>query len=224
LPDFGAPALEENEVPEGWQEIKLNQAFERVQRTTTPDVNDILSITAKVGFVQQKDKFSRIIAGQNLEKYILLKKGEFAYNKGNSKAYPQGCIYMLEDFDEAAVPNVYFCFQTRTKEICGNFYKFYFENGCLNHQLKSVINTGVRNDGLLNLNPIFFFTIKIKVPPISEQQRLTEFLTSATSEIIHLENKLKALEKQKRGLMQKLLTGEVRVKLDNKTGPAEDGS
>jgi restriction endonuclease S subunit len=32
-------------------------------------------------------------------------------------------------------------------------------------------------------------------------------------EILLVEKKLKALEKQKRGLMQKLLTGEVRVRL-----------
>ncbi len=48
--------------------MKLSRAFERVQRTTTLDVSDVLSITATVGFVQQKDKFSRIIAGRNLEK------------------------------------------------------------------------------------------------------------------------------------------------------------
>ncbi len=48
--------------------MKLSRAFERVQRTTTLDVSDVLSITATVCFVQQKDKFSRIIAGQNLEK------------------------------------------------------------------------------------------------------------------------------------------------------------
>jgi type I restriction enzyme S subunit len=212
LPGFGVPALEEDQVPEDWQEMKLNQAVERVQRTTTLDITDVLSITATVGFVQQKDKFSRIIAGQNLEKYILLEKGEFAYNKGNSKTYPQGCVYMIEDFDKAAVPNVYFCFRPRKNGIYGNFFKFYFENGLLNHQLQRVINTGVRNDGLLNLNPTNFFNIKIKVPPISEQRCITDVLASATNEINQLGKKLKALEKQKRGLMQKLLTGEVRVK------------
>jgi type I restriction enzyme S subunit len=157
--DFGAPALEEGQFPEVWQEMKLNQIFERVQRTTTSEVSDVLSITATVGFVQQKDKFSRIISGQNLKRYILLQKGEFAYYKGNSKTYPQGCVYMLEDFKEAAVPNVYFCFRPRNKEIYGNFYKFYFENGFLNHQLQRVINTGVRNDGLLNLNPTNFLIL-----------------------------------------------------------------
>lgn len=52
--DFGVPALEEGQVPEAWQEMKLNQAFERVQRTTTPDVDDVLSITATVGVCSAK--------------------------------------------------------------------------------------------------------------------------------------------------------------------------
>jgi len=195
LPGFGALDWEEKQVPDGWQEIKLSQAFKRVQRITKPDVKDVLSITATVGFVQQKDKFSRVIAGQNLERYILLRKGEFAYNKGNSKSYPQGCVYTLEDFDETAVPNVYFCFRPRNTEIIGNFYKFYFENSLLNHQLQKVINTGVRNDGLLNLHPNDFFNIRIKVPPIYEQKRITTILSTATNEINNLEKKLKVLER-----------------------------
>ncbi|MBW2428998.1 MAG: hypothetical protein JRF56_08580 [Deltaproteobacteria bacterium] len=93
-----------------------------------------------------------------------------------------------------------------------------------NRQLRRVINTGVRNDGLLNLNPDAFFSIKIKVPAISEQQGIMDFLISATCEINQLEKKLKALEIQKRGLMQKLLTGEVRVKVNDNRGPAEDNS
>ena len=36
-------------------------------------------------------------------------------------------------------------------------------------------------------------------------------LLAADNEINQLEKKLRALEKQKRGLMQKLLTGEIRV-------------
>ena len=119
---------------------------------------------------------------------------------------------MLVDFEEAAVPNVYFCFRPQNYEISGNFYRFYFENGLLNYQLQRVINTGVRNDGLLNLSPTNFFNINIKVPPISEQNCITDVLFSATNEIRYFQKKLKALEKQKRGLMQKLLTGEVRVK------------
>lgn len=195
-----------------WEVVRFNQAFKRILRTTTSDVMDVLSITARVGFVHQKDKFNKVIAGENLQRYILLLKDDFAYNKGNSKYFPQGCIYKLENYERAAVPNVYFCFHPRTNKVYGDFYKFYFENGMLNRQLQRVINTGVRNDGLLNLNPKDFFNIKICVPPIKEQKKIADIFTSANEEISILEKKLIALKIQKRGLMQKLLTGEIRVK------------
>jgi type I restriction enzyme S subunit len=67
----------------------------------------VLSITAGVGFVNQAEKFGKEIAGAQYQNYTVLHKGDFSYNKGNSKTYPQGCIYMLEDRTKAAVPNVF---------------------------------------------------------------------------------------------------------------------
>jgi type I restriction enzyme S subunit len=56
-----------------------------------------------------------------------------------------------------------------------------------------------------------FLKIKVYVPSIKNQQKIGEILSTADNEINQLEKRLKSLEKQKRGLMQKLLTGEVRV-------------
>ena len=68
----------------------------------------VLSITAGIGFVSQKEKFGKNIAGAQYSKYIVIKQGDFSYNKGNSKTYPHGCIYCLENYDSAAVPNVFY--------------------------------------------------------------------------------------------------------------------
>jgi type I restriction enzyme S subunit len=194
-----------------WKKLNISKVFQRVQRTTTNDVKNVLSITANVGFVHQKDKFSKVIAGKNLKRYILLNQGEFAYNKGNSKSYPQGCIHMLEEYEQGAIPNVYYCFKTRDNKIHAPFYKYYFASGALNHQLHRIINTGVRNDGLLNLNPKDFFKLKVHLPPISDQHRIAKLFSCIDIEIEKFKRSLAALEKQKRGLMQKLLTGQVRV-------------
>ncbi len=57
-----------------------------------------------------------------------------------------------------------------------------------------------------------FNEIKVKLPPLPEQQKIAKVLTIADKEIELLKRELKALEEQKKGLMQKLLTGEIRVK------------
>lgn len=198
---------------DGWQEYRLDQIFKRVQRPAS-EPEHVLSITAKVGFVDQAAKFGRIIAGKTLERYTLLRKGEFAYNKGNSGSYPQGCIYRLEEFDEGAVPNVYYCFAPKRPDVDSDFYKFYFESGALNRQLSRLINSGVRNDGLLNLSAEEFFGIKVLMPPPPEQAAVGSVLTCADNEIGVASQNLAALRAQKRGLMQRLLTGEVRVAVD----------
>jgi type I restriction enzyme S subunit len=57
-----------------------------------------------------------------------------------------------------------------------------------------------------------FLRIPIKLPPLEEQKRIAAVLNACAQEIRLLEAELEALKQQKRGLMQKLLTGEKRVK------------
>jgi len=55
--------------------------------------------------------------------------------------------------------------------------------------------------------------IEIKLPSIKEQQKIAQVLSTADKEIELLKNELESLKEQKKGLMQRLLTGEVRVKI-----------
>jgi type I restriction enzyme S subunit len=59
-----------------------------------------------------------------------------------------------------------------------------------------------------------FLYEKITIPPtVEEQAKIVDVLSACDREIELLQKQLAALKKQKRGLMQKLLTGEVRVKV-----------
>ncbi|MFK5938802.1 MAG: restriction endonuclease subunit S [Sulfurimonas sp.] len=55
--------------------------------------------------------------------------------------------------------------------------------------------------------------LEIKLPSLQEQQKIAEVLSNADKEIDLLKNELQELKEQQKGLMQKLLTGEVRVKI-----------
>lgn len=196
-------------IPKDWKVKKLKDISNRVQRKNDGKSHNVLTISSKGGFLNQTERFSKVIAGENLAKYILLRKNEFAYNKGNSKTYPYGCIYRLEDYEEALVPNVYYCFEIR--EGVTEFYKHYFIAGKLNKFLARVINTGVRNDGLLNLNVTDFFDVPVAAPPIKEQQKIASILSTWDKAIELKEKLIEQKKQQKKGLMQKLLTGEVRL-------------
>ena len=192
-----------------WQFKPLAEITTRVRRRNDGGDHPVMTISAKSGFLLQSDKFARDMAGSSAERYTLLHQGEFAYNKGNSLTAPYGCIYELGR-PTAVVPFVYFSFALKA-ELDRAFYRHLFASGYLNHQLSRLINSGVRNDGLLNLDVDDFFSCKVPVPPLDEQQQIGRVLTAAKEELALLDREIAALKRQKRGLMQKLLTGEWRV-------------
>ena len=77
----------------------------------------------------------------------------------------------------------------------------------------SIINWKKYNEasGVPSLSKTTIESITIKLPPFKEQQKIAQVLATADREIELLKNELEALKEQKRGLMQRLLTGKVRV-------------
>lgn len=195
--------------PARWPLKPLSVITTRVRRQNGGGDHPVMTISARSGFLKQSDKFARDMAGSSVDRYTLLHKGEFAYNKGNSLTAPYGCVYRL-DQSTALVPFVYLCFSLKPG-LNPVFYEHLFAMGALNHQLSRLINSGVRNDGLLNLNVEDFFSCKIPVPPAEEQSRISLALSAAKDELALLDQEIEALTRQKRGLMQKLLTGELPV-------------
>lgn len=55
--------------------------------------------------------------------------------------------------------------------------------------------------------------MKLELPSYAEQRRIASLLDAADREIDLLRKQLEAVKEQKKGLMQKLLTGQVRVKV-----------
>lgn len=198
--------------PERWEQRPLSEISTRVRRQNGGGEHPVMTISAKSGFRLQSEKFSRDMAGSSVDRYIVLNEGEFAYNKGNSLTAPYGCIFPL-DRPTALVPFVYFCFALNAG-MNREFYAHLFAAGALNHQLSRLINSGVRNDGLLNLDPEDFFGCKVPVPPVEEQASIAQALTATKQEVGLLDREIDLLNRQKRGLMQKLLTGEWRVQVE----------
>ncbi len=160
--------------PCNWQVKKLSDIAEKVTQTAGTNSYETVSISAGIGFVNQAKKFGKELSGKQYEKYTVLHKGDFSYNKGNSNKYPQGCIYRLKDRETAAVPNVFESF--RIQDGCAEFYDHLFISGFLNQQLSKKINRGVRDDGLLNLTEKDFYSCLLPFPPLVEQKRISEIL------------------------------------------------
>ena len=160
---------------------------QQVKRTSDSE-NPILTISAKNGWMDQKDRFNRVIAGKELKNYIELYKNELSYNHGNSKYAKFGIIYVQRKYEKALVPKVYHSFSMSYGD------PRFIENLSLGHkldkELSKLITSGARQDGLLNINKKSFYTIKLFIPSEQEQIKISNIM-DVINHIITLHNNKK---------------------------------
>ena len=161
-----------------------------------------MMLSAASGFIMQSEKYSRENAGQSLKKYILLRKGELAYNHGASKYKPFGCCFELKE-DEARIPYVYHCFAVKENNDKSYIARL-LNNQKIDQQLKRLISSSVRMDGLLNISYEEYTGIDLYLPSLLEQQKIADFLFLVDRRIEKQRQLVESLKKYKRGLFLKL--------------------
>lgn len=196
-----------------WKEVALEDITNRITRRNEELDDTVVTISAQRGFVRQEDFFKKRVASETLSNYYLIHRGEFAYNKSYSNGYPMGAFKRLNSSEKAVVTTLYICFGLKPG-VNSDYIVHFFESGGMVKNLMRIAQEGGRAHGLLNIGIADFFGLKLLLPEQEEQRAISELLNSAQTELRMLEEKLSELEMQKKGLMQKLLTGEVRVKID----------
>ena len=206
--------IRRGEVPEGYKKTKIGIVPEEWETRSLSDISaeitesvgtkelETLSISAGIGFVNQAKKFGKELSGKQYKKYTVLHKNDFSYNKGNSKKYPQGCIYRLIDREEAAVPDVFECFRINNQNNI--YFEQLFASGFLNKELSKRINHGVRDNGLLNLTGRDFYKSAVMVPPLTEQKKIAEILQTQDKLIALQQKKIEELKKLKKAYLSKM--------------------
>lgn len=184
-----------------WEEKHLIDIADPIKRKADNVIDNVMTVSAGKGFLHQKERFSQVIAGTSLDKYTHLKKGEFSYNRGNSKSFKYGCIYPLIE-DEALVPFVYRSF--KLKSGVSNFYAQLFANKYLDRQLRRLISSSARMDGLLNIGEKDFYQVTLPVPSEDEQQKIAKFLQSIDKKIGAVAEQIKQTKQFKKGLLQQM--------------------
>ena len=163
-----------------------------------------MMLSAASGFIMQSEKYSRENAGQSLKKYILLKKGELAYNHGASKYKPFGCCFELKE-EEARIPYVYHCFAVKENNDKSYIARL-LNNQKIDQQLKRLISSSVRMDGLLNISYEEYTGIDLYLPSLPEQQKIADFLSLVDQRIEKQRQLVESLKKYKRGYFQRIIS------------------
>src|SRR5262249_34604178 len=86
---------------------------------------------------------------------------------------------------------------------------------CLSHQWTQFVESAGTGSVRLRVHFSDLASLKLALPPLEEQRRITAILNACDRELDLLRRQLAALKRQKHGLMQRLLTGQIRARVEN---------
>ena len=175
FPKNGAnvPEIRFKGFTDAWEQRKLGEAVQEVTRNDATSDAPIMMITANNGFIEQSERYAFNNAGESLKKYILLEKGELAYNHGASKLRPYGSCFTLTTSENARIPFVYHCFSA--DEQNSEFLSIELNGADVENQLRRIVSSGARMDGLLNISFQEYVSVSVLLPTIEEQNKIADF-------------------------------------------------
>jgi len=186
-----------------WTKRTLGEVTVRVQGNDGRMDLATLTISAAGGWLDQRDRFSGNIAGNEQWNYTLLRRGQLSYNHGNSKLAKYGTVFELRDYDEALVPRVYHSFAC-SEAATPAFIETLFASGIPDAELAKLVSSGARMDGLLNINFNDFMGIEITLPRFGEQIRIGGFFRALDALITTQIGRVAGLERVKHAYLRQM--------------------
>jgi type I restriction enzyme S subunit len=189
-----------------WTPFKFKEIYTPKKKKAGEKDYINLSVTLN-GIVSQAKYFNKKIASQDTSKYLVVEKGDMVMSGLN---FWMGSIDVLEDFEIGIVSPAYKVFQIKNPQINHLFMRYMVRSEIF---LKALIGSSVKGASIVrrNLDKEMLEEWVFKIPALDEQKSVAQILNKSDAEINLLHKKLNSLEEQKKGLMQKLLTGKIRV-------------
>jgi type I restriction enzyme S subunit len=192
-----------SEFREPWLKKKLGEVFHERKETNSPEL-PLLSITGGRGVIPQSEIDRKDSSAEDKSKYKRIAPGDIGYN---TMRMWQG-VSALSCLEGIVSPAYTICIPKY--DIDGSFAAYLFKFPPVVH-LFYRYSQGLVSD-TLNLKFPQFAQVTVDLPPLSEQKKIAAVLGSLDREIASLVDLSDKIKEQKRGLMQKLLTGQIRVK------------
>ena len=200
--------------PPSWREYKLGELFtERLQGSAPGD--RLLSITMSAGVIDRDKVGRKDTSTSDKSQYKLILPGDIGYN---TMRMWQGVSGL------SALRGIVSPAYTVVTPI-PSFIDIRYAAHLFKSSRRMVFDFERYSQGLVsdtwNLKFHAFSKIGVFLPPIDEQRAQVNLLDALIDEIGVIELQIKSLTRQKRGLMQKLLTGEWRVRSNNPNNPQQ---
>lgn len=204
FPEFGEPASDKV-IPEGWKAVEFHDCATRAKKKIDPVTNDFNFRCIELEHISQE---TGKIIGETESKQQTSSKNHF--RSGNvlfGKLRPYLHKFAFCDFEGVCSSEIWVL---QNKSICTSRYLFYLI------QTDTFLSASIQTTGTKMPRSDWSVVGKAKffLPSLEEQERITALLDQVEKNIELLERYVMQLKQQKKGLMQKLLTGEIRVKVN----------
>ncbi|MCQ5365765.1 restriction endonuclease subunit S [Anoxybacillus salavatliensis] len=199
------------EIPDSWNLVKLADVFEIVKRPVEmrdEEEYQLVTVKRRYGGVVPRER----LKGKQIKvkSQFYLKHGDFLISK--RQIVHGACEVVPKELEGSIVSNEYHTLLVKNG-IDIDFIRWYVRLPMMqNYFLLSSV--GVHIEKMLFKIEDWFKRI-IALPPLEEQKQIANTLSSIEQSILKNQKYLEQLQTIKKALMQVLLTGKVRVKVDN---------
>lgn len=196
-----------------WKRVKLGNVFSKVSNGVTydPQITEGLPVTRietiSTGVVNF-DKVGLAPAEDNTRRFRL-EKGDILYSHINSLDHIGRVAYFNDDRPLYHGMNLLLL---RTEEPNQSMFLYYILDSSIGKRYAKSYAKSAVNQASISTTDIKTFSIHLPIK--EEQQKIAQFLSVADRDISLLTEKLLALKSEKKALMQQLLTGKRRVKIN----------
>jgi type I restriction enzyme S subunit len=190
-----------------WKKCVIKSFAEEVSTRNIKNKNYVvLSCTKYDGLVPSLEYFGKQIYSNDLNTYKVVPKNHFVYATNH---IDEGSIGYQAHYDNGLISPMYTVFKTDKEKVDDTYLFAVLKSHHLIYLYQAMMEGSINRRGGLRWDS--FSTIKVDLPSLEEQKAISAFLQNADKEIEIQKQKLAAMQEQKKGLMQVLLTGKKRV-------------
>lgn len=188
---------------DSWLHVKPKKIFDTINEKNLPD-EELLSVTQDRGVIPRRMLEGRVMSPDGtITSYKLIKRGDFV---ASLRSFQGGIEYSNY---QGIISPAYTVLRPKIK-LNNDFYRLFFKSYIFIEKYLPLAVIGIRDGKQISIPD--FLNIKIPNPPLKEQKEIAETLSVFQHEIDLLKRLAEKYKTQKRGLMQKMLIGQWRIR------------
>ncbi|MEN3787864.1 restriction endonuclease subunit S [Aeromonas veronii] len=197
-------------LPEEWSYPAIKDFCHQISGKKNENMDyPVLSCSKYDGFVDSLNYFNKKVYSDDLSGYRVIPRGCFGFPSNHIE---EGSIGLQNLYDYGFVSPIYVVFKANTAKVNNDYLIAQLKTDHYRQIFSASTNASVDRRGSLRWKE--FSAIHVPLPLLEEQNKIAAVLKSAEQEIVLLKKKLDALKQEKKALMQQLLTGKRRVKVE----------